>query len=135
MRVGDQKGNARALSWQPPAFSRTYLTRSKEFAAAAPLLEALSAGAIETGWLEMPPFALAAAAKVAGQGHRRDPAVAGGLGILAPETSAVNKAEANSQQIEPVLPVERKPIGFSLGIGIVLLVVLVALNHLFQLSF
>jgi hypothetical protein len=30
---------------------------------------------------------------------------------------------------EPLLPVEKKLIGWSLGIGIVLLVVLVAVNH------
>jgi hypothetical protein len=44
------------------------------------------------------------------------------------------KTEANGQQVEPLLPVEKKLIGFSLGIGIVLLVVLVALNHLFPVN-
>ena len=44
------------------------------------------------------------------------------------------KAEANSREIEPLLPVEKKLIGYSLGIGIVLLVVLVALNHLFPVK-
>ena len=32
---------------------------------------------------------------------------------------------------EPLLPIEKKLIGFSLGLGIVLLIVLVGLNHLF----
>jgi hypothetical protein len=36
---------------------------------------------------------------------------------------------------EPLLPVEKKLIGFSLGIGLALLVVLVAINHLFPVKF
>jgi hypothetical protein len=31
--------------------------------------------------------------------------------------------------VEPLLPIEKKLIGWSLGIGIVLLVVLIAFNH------
>jgi hypothetical protein len=31
--------------------------------------------------------------------------------------------------VEPLLPIEKKLIGWSLGIGLVLLVILVALNH------
>ena len=30
---------------------------------------------------------------------------------------------------EPLLPIEKKLIGFSLGLGIVLLIVLIAVNH------
>jgi hypothetical protein len=41
------------------------------------------------------------------------------------------KAEANSKEVEPLLPIEKKLIGFSLGLGIVLLLILVGLNHLF----
>jgi hypothetical protein len=41
------------------------------------------------------------------------------------------KAEANSKEVEPLLPIEKKLIGFSLGLGIVLLMILVGLNHLF----
>jgi hypothetical protein len=41
------------------------------------------------------------------------------------------KAEANSNEVEPLLPIEKKLIGFSLGLGIVLLVTLVGLSHLF----
>jgi hypothetical protein len=41
------------------------------------------------------------------------------------------KAEANSKEVEPLLPIEKKLIGFSLGLGIVLLVILVGLSHLF----
>jgi hypothetical protein len=38
--------------------------------------------------------------------------------------------EAQSDGVEPLLPVEKKLIGWSLGTGIVLLIVLIALNHL-----
>jgi len=33
--------------------------------------------------------------------------------------------------VEPLLPIEKKLIGYSFGLGIVLLAVLVAINHLF----
>jgi hypothetical protein len=38
--------------------------------------------------------------------------------------------EINAAAVEPLLPVERKLIGWSLGIGIGLLAVLIALSHL-----
>ena len=38
--------------------------------------------------------------------------------------------EINTAAVEPLLPVEKKLIGWSLGIGISLLFVLIALNHL-----
>ncbi len=41
------------------------------------------------------------------------------------------KAEANSKVVEPLLPIEKKLIGFSLGLGIALLVILVGLSHFF----
>jgi hypothetical protein len=34
-----------------------------------------------------------------------------------------------SGQAEPLLPIEKKLIGYSLGLGIILLVVLIAVNH------
>ena len=43
------------------------------------------------------------------------------------------KSETNGNAAEPLLPVEKKLIGFSLGLGIVLLVILVALNSLFPI--
>jgi hypothetical protein len=46
-------------------------------------------------------------------------------------SSSELKAEANSKEVEPLLPIEKKLIGFSLGLGIVLLVILVWLSHLF----
>jgi hypothetical protein len=35
---------------------------------------------------------------------------------------------------EPLLPIEKKLIGWSLGLGIVLLVVLIAINHFFPIK-
>ena len=35
----------------------------------------------------------------------------------------------NSGEAEPLLPIEKKLIGYSLGLGIALLVVLIAVNH------
>jgi hypothetical protein len=37
--------------------------------------------------------------------------------------------ELNAAEVEPLLPIEKKLIGYSLGLGIVLLVVLIAVNH------
>ena len=37
--------------------------------------------------------------------------------------------EISAKEVEPLLPVEKKLIGFSLGLGIVLLVILIAINH------
>ena len=37
--------------------------------------------------------------------------------------------ELSKAQVEPLLPIEKKLIGFSLGLGIVLLVILIAVNH------
>jgi len=37
--------------------------------------------------------------------------------------------ELNSQQVEPLLPIEKKLIGWSLGIGLALLAILAVLNH------
>jgi hypothetical protein len=39
--------------------------------------------------------------------------------------------ELNRQTAEPLLPIEKKLIGWSFGIGVVLLLVLAAINHLF----
>jgi hypothetical protein len=37
--------------------------------------------------------------------------------------------EIASAEVEPLLPIEKKLIGYSLGLGIFLLIVLVAFNH------
>jgi hypothetical protein len=39
-----------------------------------------------------------------------------------------------AREVEPLLPIEKKLIGYSLGLGIVLLVILVAINHLFPVT-
>jgi hypothetical protein len=37
--------------------------------------------------------------------------------------------EINAAEVEPLLPIEKKLIGWSLGLGIALLAVLIAVNH------
>jgi len=49
--------------------------------------------------------------------------------------SQVNVGEEfRKAQAEPLLPIERELIGWSLGIGVVLLVILAIVNHLFPVS-
>jgi len=43
--------------------------------------------------------------------------------------------ELNRAQYEPMLPIENKLVGWSLGIGIVLLVALALLNHFVPTTF
>jgi hypothetical protein len=42
--------------------------------------------------------------------------------------------ELNRQMAEPLLPIEKKLIGWSFGIGVVLLLLLAALNHLLPVA-
>ena len=42
--------------------------------------------------------------------------------------------ELNRQMAEPLLPIEKKLIGWSFGIGVVLMLLLAALNHLFPVA-
>ena len=42
--------------------------------------------------------------------------------------------ELNSAEVEPLLPIEKKLIGYSLGLGITLLVLLIAVNHFFPIK-
>ena len=42
--------------------------------------------------------------------------------------------EFRKAEVEPLLPVEKKLIGWSLGVGLVLLVLLGIVNHLFPAS-
>jgi hypothetical protein len=44
------------------------------------------------------------------------------------------KRELQNAAVEPLLPIERKLIGWSLGIGLALLAVLLLLNHLAPVS-
>jgi sulfonate transport system substrate-binding protein len=90
LRVGDQKGNSQAVMEAAGVLKDVpYKIEWKEFPAAAPLLEALSAGAIETGLVGDAPFTFAAAANVpvkaiAAVRQSRD-----GLAILVPDKSAI----------------------------------------------
>src|ERR1700716_1391165 len=86
LRVGDQKGNSQAVMEAAGVLRDVpYKIEWKEFPAAAPLLEAISAGAIETGLVGDAPFPFAAAANVpvkaiAAVRQSRD-----GLAVLVPE--------------------------------------------------
>jgi hypothetical protein len=42
--------------------------------------------------------------------------------------------ELRKAAVEPLLPIEKKLIGWSLGIGVTLLVVLAVVNHLFPVT-
>ncbi|MDO9428637.1 MAG: ABC transporter substrate-binding protein [Methylobacterium sp.] len=65
LRVGDQRGNARALMEAAGVLDGLpYRLVWSEFPAAAPLLEALNAGAIDAGGVGDAPFTFAAAAGV-----------------------------------------------------------------------
>ena len=39
------------------------------------------------------------------------------------------KNEINAAEVEPLLPIEKKLIGWSLGLGLSLLAILIAFNH------
>lgn len=90
LRVGDQKGNSQAVMEAAGVLKDVpYRIEWKEFPAAAPLLEALGAGAIETGLVGDAPFTFAAAANVpvmaiAAVRQSRD-----GLAVLVPEQSKI----------------------------------------------
>jgi hypothetical protein len=42
--------------------------------------------------------------------------------------------ELRNAAVEPLLPIEKKLIGWSLGVGVTLLVVLAVVNHLFPVQ-
>ncbi len=42
--------------------------------------------------------------------------------------------ELRNAPVEPLLPIEKKLIGWSLGLGVVLLVVLAVVNHFFPVA-
>jgi hypothetical protein len=42
--------------------------------------------------------------------------------------------ELRTAEVEPLLPVEKKLIGWSLGIGVGLLIILAIVNHLYPVS-
>jgi sulfonate transport system substrate-binding protein len=88
--VGDQKGNARAVMEASGVLKDVpYKIEWKEFAAAAPLLEALGAGAIETGLVGDAPFTFAAAANVPVKAIGAIRQTGDGLAVLVPKDSAI----------------------------------------------
>lgn len=88
LRVGDQKGNAQAVMEAAGVLKDLpYRIEWKEFAAAAPLLEALSAAAIDTGLVGDAPFTFAAAAGVPVKAIAAIEQSAEGLAVLVPRDS------------------------------------------------
>jgi sulfonate transport system substrate-binding protein len=94
LRVGDQKGNAQAVMEAAGVLKDVpYRIEWKEFPAAAPLLEALSAGAIETGLVGDAPFTFAAASGAPVKAIAAIRQTGDGLAILVPETSPIKSFE------------------------------------------
>src|SRR6202034_4503454 len=90
LRVGDQKGNSQAVMEAAGVLRDVpYKIEWKEFPAAAPLLEALGAGAIETGIVGDAPFTFAAAANVPVKAIGAIRQSHEGLAILVPRESPV----------------------------------------------
>ena len=90
LRVGDQKGNAQAVMDAAGVLKDVpYKIEWKEFAAAVPLLEALGAGAIDTGLVGDAPFTFAAAANVPVKAITAIRQSGEGLAILVPEKSPI----------------------------------------------
>jgi hypothetical protein len=44
------------------------------------------------------------------------------------------KNEIDAAAVEPLLPIEKKLIGWSLGLGIGLLIILIGINHFFPIK-
>jgi sulfonate transport system substrate-binding protein len=94
LRVGDQKGNSQAVMEAAGVLKDVpYRIEWKEFPAAAPLLEALGAGAIETGLVGDAPFTFAAAANVPVKAIGAIRQSREGLAILVPRESRIQGFE------------------------------------------
>ena len=92
LRVGDQKGNAQAVMEAAGVLKDVpYRIEWKEFVAAAPLLEALGAGAIDTGLVGDAPFTFAAASGAPMKAISAIRRSREGLAILVPEKSSIQK--------------------------------------------
>src|ERR1700716_1551361 len=90
LRVGDQKGNSQAVMEAAGILKDVpYKIEWKEFPAAAPLLEALGAGAIDTGLVGDAPFTFAAAANVPVKAIAAIRQSQEGLAILVPKESPI----------------------------------------------
>jgi sulfonate transport system substrate-binding protein len=95
LRVGDQKGNSQAVMQAAGVLNDVpYKIEWKEFVAAAPLLEALGAGAIDTGLVGDAPFTFAAASNIPVKAIAAIRQNHDGLAILVPETSPVKSFDA-----------------------------------------
>jgi sulfonate transport system substrate-binding protein len=93
LRVGDQKGNSQAVMEAAGVLKDVpYRIEWKEFQAAAPLLEALGAGAIDTGLVGDAPFTFAAASGVPVKGIAAIRQTREGLAILVPEKSPIKRS-------------------------------------------
>jgi len=93
-RVGDQKGNSQAVMEAAGVLKDVpYKIEWKEFPAAAPLLEALGAGAIETGLVGDAPFTFAAAANVPVKAIGAIRQSREGLAVLVPRESLIQNFE------------------------------------------
>jgi len=94
VRVGDQKGNSQAVMQAAGVLKDVpYQIEWKEFPAAAPLLEALGAGAIDTGLVGDAPFTFAAAANVPVKAIGTIRQSNEGLAILVPHDSKIHHFE------------------------------------------
>jgi sulfonate transport system substrate-binding protein len=94
LRVGDQKGNAQAVMEAAGVLKDvSYKIEWKEFAAAAPLLEALGAAAIDVGLVGDAPFTFAAAANVPAKAIAAIRQSRDGLAILVPENSPIESLD------------------------------------------
>ncbi|SDS50753.1 ABC transporter substrate-binding protein [Bradyrhizobium canariense] len=94
LRVGDQKGNSQAVMEAAGVLRDVpYKIEWKEFPAAAPLLEALGAGAIETGLVGDAPFTFAAAANVPVKAIAAIRQSRDGLAVLVPKDSPIRDFE------------------------------------------
>jgi sulfonate transport system substrate-binding protein len=94
LRVGDQKGNSKAAMEASGALNGvSYKIEWKEFPAASPLLEALGAGAIDTGLVGDAPFTFAAAANVPVRAIGAIRQSQEGLAILVPQNSKIRSFE------------------------------------------
>ena len=94
LRIGDQKGNAQAVMEAAGVLKDVpYKIEWKEFAAAAPLLEALGAAAIDVGLVGDAPFTFAAAANVPAKAIAAIRQSREGLAILVPEKSPIKSLD------------------------------------------
>ena len=94
LRIGDQKGNAQAVMEAAGVLKDVpYKIEWKEFAAAAPLLEALGAAAIDVGLVGDAPFTFAAAANVPAKAIAAIRQSREGLAILVPENSPIKSID------------------------------------------